>query len=220
MTPRKSRSFARLARLLLLAGAAALCPAPAHAQLLKTIRSRAEARVRQSKAHVDSTVLAKTGSVADSTLGKTDRAVAKTADAVGGVMDTAITRTSRGVRVAAGSVARKRAEDPLASGHLVLSELHFAAGSADLPADAATLLQPIARAMAQSSGAYLVEGHATDGADAAADQALSTQRAAAVKSALVAAGVPAARLFATGYGATRPAADGGSATRIELTRMQ
>ncbi len=216
----KPRRRVRLAAMLFVACAAAIVPSTSHAQLLKTVQARAQARVRESRARADSAVLARTGSIADSSLGKTDRAVTKTAEAVGGVMDTAISRTSRGIGAVAGSVAHGHATDLLASGHLVLADLRFAPGSAELPADAATVLAPVARALARDTSAYLVEGHATDGGDAATNQTLSTRRAAAVKSALVAAGVPAARLFGTGYGDARPPVDGGAATRIELTRMQ
>ena len=59
----------------------------------------------------------------------------------------------------------------------------------------------------------------------AAAQALSEQRAKAVKARLVAGGVPAARLLAVGYGATRPAEGNANGNangnaRIELTRAQ
>jgi len=50
-------------------------------------------------------------------------------------------------------------------------------------------------------------------------QALSDQRAAAVKNALVSSGVPPSQLAAAGYGASR-APSTGSSERIEIMRTQ
>jgi outer membrane protein OmpA-like peptidoglycan-associated protein len=205
-------------------GAAMLCPATASAQLLARVKAQAAERVKQTRSRADSTVMTTTGRLADSTFGKTDRAVSKAATAVSSAADTALNRTERGVGSAVHGLRGQSDGDVvdagLATGHLALREPAFAPGSAELPAAALDRVRTIARALLAGTGTYLVEGHAFDGADAAANQALSERRAAAMKAALVAAGVPAGRLFATGYGATRPPSDGGAPSRIELTRMQ
>ena len=71
-----------------------------------------------------------------------------------------------------------------------------------------------------------IEGHTDDVGDAAANQALSERRAAAVKAALVATyGVGGDRLQTAGLGSTKPAMQGATAEaraqnrRVELVKM-
>ena len=71
--------------------------------------------------------------------------------------------------------------------------------------------------MLANPGQFLIEGH-VDKAEGEQAQALSEQRAAAVKAALVSAGVSQMQLAAAGYGATRPL--GGGSARIEIARTQ
>jgi len=79
----------------------------------------------------------------------------------------------------------------------------------------------IATALVAAGGAFLVEAHVAPSGDVVSDQLLTDRRAAAVRARLVAAGVPAGRLFAMGFGATRPAArlDSTTQSRIEISRM-
>ena len=72
----------------------------------------------------------------------------------------------------------------------------------------------------------VIEGHTDDVGGAAANQALSQQRAEAVKAALVSGyGVDAARLTAKGMGATKPAAPNATPAgrqqnrRVELVKL-
>jgi outer membrane protein OmpA-like peptidoglycan-associated protein len=106
----------------------------------------------------------------------------------------------------------------------VLPQLRFAGGSDTLESSALAHVRRLAKAMTANAGAYLIEAHVDASGDAAKDQALSDRRAATVKERLVLEGVPAGRLFAVGYGATRPidrAANGAkSSARIEVARMQ
>ena len=70
-----------------------------------------------------------------------------------------------------------------------------------------------------------IEGHTDNVGDAAANQALSEKRAAAVKAFLVEKGVDAARLESKGLGATKPKAANETAEgrqtnrRVELVKM-
>lgn len=107
----------------------------------------------------------------------------------------------------------------LGAGRVVLRSLRFAEGTAVLDPASGALISEIAGALARTPGQFLIEAH-VDGKDAAAAQALSEQRAAAVKAALVAAGSSPMQLAAVGYGATRPLAGARSSERIEIARTQ
>ena len=204
-------------------GAAAATPARADAQdLLKRMRAEAVKRVEQRKAKMDSAVIRTATGAVDSTLEKTGRGAQAVVGKVGSLADTTITRTERGVRsVTARDDGAAELAARLATGHAVVRELQFAAGSDQLDESAAAQVKRLAKALAATPGTFLIEGHteSMDSPDAA--RALSERRAAAVKAHLVAEGVAAARLLAVGHGAARPTGDdekGGA--RIELTRAQ
>jgi outer membrane protein OmpA-like peptidoglycan-associated protein len=107
----------------------------------------------------------------------------------------------------------------LAAGRAVLYGLRFTEGTAMLDPSSGPLISQIAGALARTPGQFLIEAH-VDGKNPAAAQALSEQRAAAVKAALVAAGSSPMQLVAVGYGATRPLAGANSSARIEIARTQ
>jgi outer membrane protein OmpA-like peptidoglycan-associated protein len=107
----------------------------------------------------------------------------------------------------------------LAAGRAVLYGLRFTEGTAMLDPASGPLIGQIAGALARTPGQFLIEAH-VDGKSPAAAQALSEQRAAAVKAALVAAGSSPMQLAAVGYGATRPLAGAKSSARIEIARTQ
>ncbi len=88
-----------------------------------------------------------------------------------------------------------------------------------LEPSAGPLISQVAGALAQTPGQFLIEAH-VDGQHGPAAQALSEQRAAAVKAALVAAGSSPMQLAAVGCGATRPIAGVRSNARIEIARTQ
>jgi outer membrane protein OmpA-like peptidoglycan-associated protein len=106
----------------------------------------------------------------------------------------------------------------LASGRIVLKQLRFQEHTSNLDSSNGPLLAQLAQALVATPAQYLIEGHVdqTEGNQA---QALSEQRAAAVKHALVSSGVSPMQLVAAGYGATRPLSSGSSA-RIEIARTQ
>ena len=204
-------------------GLSVVTPARADAQdLLKKIRQQAAQRLEERKAKVDSAVVKMAAGAVDSTLEKTSRGADAVVGKVESVAGGAITKTERGLRQA---VARDDGSEELAAqlatGHAVVREIRFAANSDQLVESAIAELKRLAKALAATPGTFLVEGH-TDPLDTPETaRALSERRASAVKAHLVADGVPAARLLAVGYGATRPAADGGAGNaRIELTRAQ
>lgn len=87
----------------------------------------------------------------------------------------------------------------------------FGSGSANLTAAAQASLRALAGQLRGGSGSVAIEGHTdSQGADAA-NLALSRQRAEAVRAVLQDAGVPRARLSATGKGEAVPVADNASA---------
>ncbi|HEY7503705.1 MAG TPA: OmpA family protein [Gemmatimonadales bacterium] len=107
----------------------------------------------------------------------------------------------------------------LAQGRAVLRGLRFTEGTAILEPSSGPLIGQIAGALARTPGQFLIEAH-VDGKQSPAAQALSEQRAAAVKAALVAAGSSPMQLAAVGYGASRPVPGAKQSARIEIARTQ
>ena len=94
---------------------------------------------------------------------------------------------------------------------MTLSGDAFASGQASLRPEARANLQRVID-FVQSAGAakVTIEGHTDNRGSANLNQALSQQRAEAVRDALVAAGVDADRLEAVGFGKDRPVASNDS----------
>ena len=91
---------------------------------------------------------------------------------------------------------------------LTLGDVVFDPGKASLQPSAMTAIDRLAQLLGvYPERSVRIEGHTDSVGDAAANQALSERRAAAVRDALVARGVEAARIESVGYGATRPIAD-------------
>jgi outer membrane protein OmpA-like peptidoglycan-associated protein len=163
------------------------------------------------------------------------------ADATGDVIGTTLETGGNVVRSGAGAVtgaagkqvagvgkvlgAGQDSKDPddiaaaLVQGRAVLHGLRFTEGTAILEPSSGALISQIAGALARTPGQFLIEAH-VNGKHSPAAQALSEQRAAAVKAALVAAGSSPMQLAAVGYGATRPSQGGKSDARIEIARTQ
>ncbi len=101
---------------------------------------------------------------------------------------------------------------------VAVDPIQFEFGSAVLTAETSATLDEIAELLSTQTGVVTVEGHTDNDGDAALNQALSQQRADAVRAALINRGIADARLVAVGYGATRPIApntdfDGRAANR-------
>ena len=202
----------------------AITPRAAEAQVWKMIKDHAKKKAIEKTTEATTRVVETSNGVVDSSLTKTGRGVDTLVNKAGSVADTAMNKTGRGVSslansLTSGSGGGDKIKASLAAGRLVLTDLKFAPGTAVFSADGAKTLDKVAKAILSTDVTYLVESHATDGADAAANQSLSEARGAAVKARLVAAGVPTTRLFVMSYGATRPAASG-SSNRIEIAKMQ
>ncbi|HEU4721890.1 MAG TPA: OmpA family protein [Gemmatimonadaceae bacterium] len=211
----------------LLAGAAIIAawsaaPGPAHAQsILKRIKDQTVKRVEDRKAKLDSTVMKTTGGAVDSALAKSGRGADAVVAKAGDVANTAISATENTVKQAVVNDPVGELAGRLAKGRAVLDDVRFVAGADQLDPSAAESLKRLAAAIVATPGTYLIEVH-TDALPPPGDaQSLSQRRAAAVKAQLAANGVPAERLLAVGYGATRPnAANPQANARIEVVRAQ
>ena len=202
----------------------AMTPRAADAQIWKTIKDHAKKKAAEKTTEAATRVVETSNGVVDSSLTKTGRGVDTLVNKAGTVADTAMNKTERGVSSVAKSLTGgggggDKFKASLAAGRLVLTDLKFAPGDTAISADGGKTLDKVAKAILSTNVTYLVESHATDGADAATNQSLSEKRGAAIKARLVAAGVPTTRLFVMSYGATRPASSG-SSNRIEVAKMQ
>ncbi len=130
-----------------------------------------------------------------------------------------------GIRVAEGG---KKLYDALAtSGRVATHGILFATGSAEIRGESTPTLQEIGEMLsAHPELKLLIEGHTDNVGSAAANQALSEQRAAAVKQYLIAHfRIDPSRLSTKGYGDSRPVASNDTAQgrqqnrRVELVRM-
>lgn len=121
-----------------------------------------------------------------------------------------------------GSDSAARFAAALIAGRLVVRGISFNSGGATIHPSSVETLRTLAAALQRTTGTYLIESHTRGGRGA---QALSDRRAAAVRTWLLGAGVDPSRLYAAGFGGTRPRAppSGGGAKqasdRIEVSRV-
>ena len=108
--------------------------------------------------------------------------------------------------VPAHASAAEACERTLAT-ELAGEQIQFASGRAAIDAGSAGLLDRLAREVRSCPGTLRIEGYTDTVGRGRVNRALSDKRAAAVREALIARGVPAARLKARGFGARRAIAD-------------
>ena len=110
--------------------------------------------------------------------------------------------------VAAGTaLTAAQACDRNLAGVLAGEQIQFASGSAAIDPKSGALLDQLAREIKTCPGTIRVEGYTDTVGRGSINRALSSRRAAAVRDALIARGVPAERLKAHGFGARRAVAD-------------
>jgi outer membrane protein OmpA-like peptidoglycan-associated protein len=106
---------------------------------------------------------------------------------------------------AAAPAAARACERSLA--HVLAGEqIRFARDSATISASSGRLLDRLAESARGCPGVIRIEGYTDAAGRPASNRALSRARAAAVRAALIARGLPAERLEARGYGSARPVA--------------
>ena len=93
------------------------------------------------------------------------------------------------------------------AGVLAGGQIEFASGSAAIEARSGPLLDRLAQEARGCPGTLRIEGHTDPVGRSAFNRRLSQARAAAVRDALIARGLPAERLRARGFAARRPIAD-------------
>jgi outer membrane protein OmpA-like peptidoglycan-associated protein len=93
------------------------------------------------------------------------------------------------------------------AGVLAGEQIEFTSGSAAIDTRSAALLDRLAQEASSCPGTLRIEGHTDPVGRSAFNRKLSQARAAAVRDALIARGVPAERLRARGFAARRPLAD-------------
>jgi len=106
----------------------------------------------------------------------------------------------------------------LASGRAVIGGLAFIGATDTLESASEAAVARIATALTSMPGIFLIEAHVPPSGEMLAEQSLTDRRAAALRTRLIAAGVPATRLVAMGFGASRTPAPSMKA-RIEMSRM-
>jgi outer membrane protein OmpA-like peptidoglycan-associated protein len=118
--------------------------------------------------------------------------------------------------LAAGASATHDSDDRLV---LTLGDVVFDAGKATLQPSAMTAIDRLAQLLSvYPERSVRIEGHTDSVGNAAVNQELSERRAAAVRDALLARGVDAARVEAVGFGATHPVADNGTESGRQKNR--
>ena len=101
----------------------------------------------------------------------------------------------------------------------ILQQVRFATGKATILPESYNLLQQVVDAVVKNNVKRIrVEGHTDNRGVKAANQALSDERARAVKDYLVSQGLDAARLESLGYGDSKPIAPNLTARGRELNR--
>ncbi len=125
-----------------------------------------------------------------------------------------------------GGAASQMASDLGTAGRTRVYGINFDSDSDHIRDDSKPTLEQITEVLKKNPGWKMtIEGHTDSTASAEHNQQLSQARAVSVKNYLVAAGIDASRLGTSGFGATKPVADNGTALgraqnrRVELVRQ-
>lgn len=193
---------------------------PSPGGLLARIKAAAKQVVRERVRGADSSMMLAAGGVMGAAGAAVGRGTDAAIGAAAGLVEKGVGAVEGGVRgLVVGGDQRKIAEE-LGKGRVVLPEIRFVGQTPELDPSSDEPLKALAAALKAATGVFLVESHTDPGGDPAGDQRLSEVRAAVVKAKLVAAGVPAERLAAVGFGSSRPNPGLPGQARVEVLRMQ
>lgn len=195
-------------------------PMVAHGQIWDRIKEHAQEQAQKQVAQAEDGLVELSNRTVDSALGSAGRVADRVMHGTGRVLDSLTAGIEHAIMGALGQQGSERLGAELAAGRAVLREVRFLANTDQLEPSAASELTQLAAAIARTSDTFLVEGHVERSADPPTDQSLSERRALAVKTWLINAGLPPARLVAVGVGAGRPAGSEAASERIEVARAQ
>ena len=201
-------------RVALTALALLILAAPAQAQLLKEIKESARQKVGERKERTRAHVIQRATEPVDSALERGIRPVDSLVSQAATGAGRSVARLGREGEATRDQERQRLTEALALQGRAELPGLVFTDGSEALEPGSEPFLAALADLLAADPGVFLLEGSG-DASNDAGGRALGEQRAAAVKSALVAAGVPASRLFGVGR-----EDETAGASRVSVARMQ
>jgi outer membrane protein OmpA-like peptidoglycan-associated protein len=201
-------------RVALTALALLVLAAPAQGQLLKEIKESARQKVAERKERTRAHVIQRATEPVDSALERGIRPVDSLVSQAATGAGRSVARLGREDEAMRDQERQRLTEALAVQGRAELPGLAFSAGSDALEPGAEPVLAALADVLAADPGVFLLEGLG-DASNEAGGRTLGEQRAAAVKSALVAAGVPANRLFGVGR-----EDEAMGASRVSVARMQ
>ena len=197
--------------------AMSLAPRGASAQILGRIKQQTTEKLKEKKKAADDKVVGAAGQVVDSVAEKSARGVDSVVTKTSNTLNAAVDKTEQTVAGAFKGGGENALAKQLAAGHVVLTDIRFTAEGTIDPGSLETI-RSLAKLMKAGTETWIIEAHVAAAAD---DQALSEQRARVIKGTLVEEGLDMSRVFARGFGSTRPAAGAtAAADRIEIVRMQ
>ena len=197
--------------------AVSLAPRNASAQILGRIKQQTTEKLKEKKKAADDKVVGAAGQVVDSVAEKSARGVDSVVTKTSNTLNAAVDKTEQTVAGAFKGDGENALARQLAAGHVVLTDIRFTPDGTVDPASLETI-RSLAKLMKAGTDTWVIEAHVAAVAD---DQALSERRARVIKGTLVEEGVDMSRIFARGFGSTRPAAGAtAAADRIEIVRMQ